>query len=47
MAAILIVEDDPDISNLIAHYLQRAGHEVTRLTSGSEVMPRVRATPRV
>ena len=45
MAAILIVEDDPDISNLIAHYLQRAGHEVTRLTSGSEVMPRVRVTP--
>ena len=45
MAAILIVEDDPDISNLIAHYLQRAGHEVTHLTSGSEVMPRVRVTP--
>lgn len=45
MAAILIVEDDPDISNLIAHYLQRAGHAVTRLTSGSEVMPHVRATP--
>jgi DNA-binding response OmpR family regulator len=44
VAAILIVEDDPDISNLIAHYLQRAGHEVTRLTSGSEVMPRVRTT---
>ena len=45
MASILIVEDDPDISDLIAHYLQRAGHEVTRLTSGSEVMPRVRTAP--
>ena len=45
MASILIVEDDPDISDLIAHYLQRAGHEVTRLTTGTEVMPRLRATP--
>jgi len=45
LASILIVEDDPDISDLIAHYLQRAGHEVTRLTSGSEVMPRVRTAP--
>jgi len=45
LPSILIVEDDPDISDLIAHYLQRAGHEVTRLTSGSEVMPRVRTAP--
>ena len=45
MASILIVEDDPDISDLIAHYLQRAGHEVSRLTSGSEVMPRLRTAP--
>jgi DNA-binding response OmpR family regulator len=45
LASILIVEDDPDISDLIAHYLQRAGHEVTRLTSGADVMPRLRATP--
>ena len=42
MAAIVVVEDDPDISDLIAHYLQRAGHEVTRLTAGTEVMPRLR-----
>jgi len=45
LAHILIVEDDPDISDLIAHYLQRAGHEVARLTSGTEVMPRLRSTP--
>jgi len=45
LGSILIVEDDPDISDLIAHYLQRAGHEVTRLTLGSEVMPRVRTAP--
>jgi len=45
LPSILIVEDDPDISDLIAHYLQRAGHEVSRLTSGSEVMPRLRSSP--
>ncbi len=42
LASILVVEDDPDISDLIAHYLQKAGHEVTRLTSGTQVMPRLR-----
>jgi DNA-binding response OmpR family regulator len=45
LASILIVEDDPDISDLIAHYLQRAGHEITRLTSGTEVMQRLRSSP--
>ena len=43
MASIVVVEDDPDISDLIAHYLQKAGHDVTRLTTGTEVMPRLRA----
>ena len=42
LASILVVEDDPDISDLIAHYLQKAGHEVTRLTSGTQVLPRLR-----
>ena len=45
MASIFVVEDDPDIADLIAHYLQRAGHAVTRLTSGTEVMPQLRAAP--
>jgi two-component system, OmpR family, alkaline phosphatase synthesis response regulator PhoP len=45
MSAILVVEDDPDIAELIAHYLQNAGHEVTRLVSGKEVMAQLRATP--
>jgi DNA-binding response OmpR family regulator len=45
MASILIVEDDDDIAGLIAHYLQKAGHRVQRLVSGSEVMPRLRAQP--
>ena len=45
MSSILIVEDDADIAQLIEHYLQRAGHEVERLSSGSEVMPRLRRQP--
>ena len=45
MASIFIVEDDPDIADLIAHYLQKAGHAVKRLTSGTEVMPQLRAAP--
>jgi DNA-binding response OmpR family regulator len=39
-----VVEDNTDIADLIAHYLQRSGHEVERLTTGNEVIPRVRAT---
>jgi DNA-binding response OmpR family regulator len=45
MSQILIVEDDLDISALIAHYLEKAGHVVERLASGSTVMARLRAHP--
>jgi len=45
VSSILIVEDDPDIANLIAHYLEKAGHEVKRLTSGTQVMAQLRAAP--
>jgi DNA-binding response OmpR family regulator len=45
MSTILVVEDDQDISDLLAHYLERAGHDVTRLSSGKDVMPRLRAAP--
>ena len=38
MAHVLVVEDDHDISELIVHYLQNAGHTTHRLGSGSEVM---------
>jgi DNA-binding response OmpR family regulator len=44
MSRILIVEDDPDIAQLIAHYLQKAGHTAECLTSGSGVVPHARAT---
>ena len=42
MSRILIVEDDRDISDLIRHYLEKAGHVVDRLSSGGAVMPRLR-----
>jgi DNA-binding response OmpR family regulator len=45
MARILVVEDDPDIAELIVHYLQKAGHSTVHLTSGSAVMPHLRAHP--
>jgi DNA-binding response OmpR family regulator len=45
MATILVVEDDQDISDLLAHYLERAGHDVTRLSSGKDVMPQLRSAP--
>jgi len=43
MSRILIVEDDPDIAQLIAHYLRKAGHTTEWLTSGSAVVPHARA----
>ena len=45
MARILVVEDDPDIAELIVHYLQNAGHATTHLTSGAQVMAQLRAQP--
>ena len=45
MSRLLVVEDDQDISDLIVRYLQKAGHLVESVTSGSAVMARVRATP--
>jgi len=45
MAHILVVEDDPDIADLIVHYLRGAGHSTTHLASGSEVMDHLRRDP--
>ena len=42
MSQILVVEDDPDIAQLIAHYLEKAGHTVRCLFTGAAVMPAVR-----
>ena len=45
MSKILVVEDDPDIASLISHYLERAGHHVDTLASGSDVIPQLRTRP--
>ena len=45
MPHILVVEDDADIAALIAHYLERVGHRVERITSGTDVLPRLRKAP--
>jgi two-component system alkaline phosphatase synthesis response regulator PhoP len=45
MARILVVEDDPDIAELLVHYLSGAGHSLTRLVSGTEVMAHLREQP--
>jgi DNA-binding response OmpR family regulator len=44
MARILVVEDDRDISDLIVHYLARAGHDPDALAHGGEAPRRVRET---
>jgi DNA-binding response OmpR family regulator len=45
MSRILVVEDDRDIGDLLAHYLEKAGHAVDRLSSGTDVVPRLRSHP--
>jgi two-component system, OmpR family, alkaline phosphatase synthesis response regulator PhoP len=45
MSRILVAEDDPDIASLLAHYLQKAGFEADVVTSGREVVPRIRKSP--
>jgi DNA-binding response OmpR family regulator len=43
---ILVAEDDPDIGNLLDHYLKKAGFLPTIVPSGSAVMPQIkRDTP--
>src|SRR5688500_11563920 len=39
---ILVAEDDPDIGNLLDHYLKKAGFLPTIVTSGREVMPQIK-----
>jgi DNA-binding response OmpR family regulator len=46
MSRILVVEDDPDIAHLIAHYLTNAGHETEVLGNGGEALTALRAAPR-
>jgi DNA-binding response OmpR family regulator len=45
MSRILVVEDDPDIAELIVHSLRRAGHEVAFVTSGTDGLDYARSDP--
>ncbi len=45
MARVLIVEDSPDIAELIKHYLDRAGHDTTVLGSGRDALVSARQSP--
>ena len=44
-ARILIVEDDPDIANLVAHYLGRAGFATELQSSGREALKAIATDP--
>ena len=39
---ILVAEDDPDIGNLLDHYLKKAGFIATVVASGGDVMPHIK-----
>jgi DNA-binding response OmpR family regulator len=45
MSRILVAEDDPDIANLLAHYLRKAGFEADIVNTGRDVVPRLRKAP--
>jgi DNA-binding response OmpR family regulator len=45
MSHILVVEDDRDIAELIAHYLGRAGHESTLVGNGPDALASARERP--
>jgi two-component system alkaline phosphatase synthesis response regulator PhoP len=40
---ILIVEDDPDIAELVAHYLGKAGYTTERIVSGRDALAAIAA----
>jgi two-component system alkaline phosphatase synthesis response regulator PhoP len=44
VAQVLVVEDHQDIADLIRHFLEKAGHAVTSLASGSEGLRHARST---
>ena len=42
---VLIVEDEPDIRDLLAFHLEREGYHVTRSRTGPDALRQVRARP--
>lgn len=45
MSTILIVEDEPDIAELVAHTLARAGHAPEVVATGPDALARARQAP--
>jgi DNA-binding response OmpR family regulator len=45
MTRILVVEDDRDIAELLVHTLERAGYDVSFVTSGTDGLASVRSRP--
>jgi len=45
MPAVLVVEDDPDIAALIAHYLEKSGYSSEVVADGSRALTRAREAP--
>ena len=43
MTRILVVEDDPDIAQLVAHYLEKSGFSVDRLANGRDALVSIAA----
>src|SRR4051812_21749315 len=42
---VLVVEDDPDIAELVARYLEKAGYVASRVSSGRDAIDAVRTKP--
>ena len=42
---VRVVEDEPDIRDLLAFHLERDGYQVTRATTGPEALRQLRAAP--
>ena len=42
---VLIVEDEPDIRELVVHHLKREGYQVSAASSGEEALRQVHAAP--
>jgi DNA-binding response OmpR family regulator len=45
VARVLVVEDDPDIAQLVAHYLEKAGFTAEITSSGREALASIAARP--
>src|SRR5947209_8244663 len=42
---VLVVEDDPDIAHLVAHYLEKSGFSVDLLANGRDALASIAARP--